>query len=162
MRRSLIAALLALGVVGATVSIAAADPPGPSVFGHATWNFASSINGDNVFTKAHFTAHALPHVDGHVHIKAVDTVDNSIYLEYTGQVDCLRVSGNEAWISGTITEEKGAVAGNRYFEWALDDGDDNGGQDLITVTRYSAPFSCSHNLVPLTPIQSGNVEVIGG
>lgn len=134
-------------------------PPGPSANGQGSLTVA----GDQ---QRRFAFHANTMPDG--------SVQGSGELTYTGgelkikfDINCLKVSGNTATMSGIITSVSGPQAANfpGYVEGALvvfqviDNGEgSNASPDQIS--RLGSGSDCNSGIILQTfPIEGGNIQV---
>lgn len=131
-------------------------PPGPSANGQGTLTLPGDIS-------RHFSFHANTMPD--------ESVKGSGVLTYTANqlkihfdINCLRVSGNTAWMSGVITKNDDAperVGWQIRFK-VVDNGEgSNANADEMTLMQLSPTLpDCSNQInIALSPIEGGNIQV---
>ncbi|PKA84345.1 hypothetical protein ATE92_2532 [Ulvibacter sp. MAR_2010_11] len=135
---------------------------GPSANGHGTLQLADiPVGGDD--GKRQFTFHAREKKNG--------DVSGSGVLKYTGggtdvrfDIDCLRVDGNTANMSGLVTQNSSdpSLEGTYHYFSVEDNGEGSGSSpDQITLfySGYSESYCLDDNPFPLYSIVGGNVQV---
>ncbi len=121
-----------------------------------------------------------PGYDGNFSLTAIQYSDGSVSGEYTDRfakgegfhavIDCVSVVGNEAWVSGWITQGEGTnpVTGEKeeFTGWPVaarvrDNGTSaNGPADQISWSQIGDPTSCAvHSDYPLYDMPQGQVEI---
>jgi hypothetical protein len=154
------AAVLATAVLcaAALAASAGASENGPSATGSGHfW-----VN-DELRT---FTFSALTHEDGTVTGEAQLDAHATDFSEHVS-VNCLEVDGNQAFISGTITDSSRPdfVGGTALFS-VQDNGEgSDAAPDRISLLASRGPGSplppldCNDHLPPNEPVEAGNVQV---
>jgi hypothetical protein len=149
-------AVFAAVVLGALalLGVAYADS-GPSANGHANLLIAGE--------EQTFSFHVRTMPDG--------TVEGTFQVKSRGQditahgvLDCLRVVGNTAHVSGVVTNSKEPIFGGATFVLftIVDNGEGEGAPpDLWSdIFLFFAPASCNlFGLPPVLPVEEGNFQV---
>jgi hypothetical protein len=131
---------------------------GPSASGHGNLTIAGELRT--------FSFTAVTHKDGSVTGEAqLDNRAQGVKLHLA--IDCLKVVGNTATVSGTVTEVSGPTViqvGWKSVFRVTDNGE--GGKsapDTISLVFSFAPpafIDCHSNFsVPMMPIEGGNIQV---
>jgi len=146
-----VAALVAAGLLLAARALAA--PPVHSARGGGTLQV-----GDVLDTIA-FTAE----VDADGNVKGEAEVQRRDHNEdFHVVIDCLSVSGNQAWLGGTITSasDPNRVGDHTQFS-VIDNGEGHGVTDMGSVPiSGGGPNSChNHPVFTMLPWTNGNVQV---
>jgi hypothetical protein len=129
----------------------------PSITGHG------NLTIDGGLQTASF--HAIQHHDG--------TITGSLVAKSRAQdirlfadIDCLRIVGNTADLSGYITQSDfpGLPVGYRVLFRGMDNGEGaNAPDDMmsdILIFLPTTPVDCNSNLnFPLFPVEEGNIQV---
>jgi hypothetical protein len=69
-------------------------------------------------------------------------------FNFSGQVKCLDVAGNQAAIGGVITRSSGVVsAGDKFLVFVVDNGEDPANPDIVSQT-YVLPSDAGNVTVP--------------
>lgn len=161
MRKILSVALVAC-VALLVVAASAFASPGPKATGGVEW-----LSG-NLDIHSEFTAQGTPdNAKGHVNVRAENVLTNDLFLDYKGTVDCLRVVGNVAYISGSIDKISGSGASgpngpSQYFLWAVEDNGEGAkatAPDAIFTIRSTSPLTCRANLTDRRDQVNGNIQV---
>ena len=117
-----------------------------------------------------------PGCDASFSLQAQEYADGSVSGQYTDQfghgnggfhavIDCLSVSGNQAWVSGVITHETFSGDGSFVGETVLTSVVDNGTSandplDQQSYSYISTDFSCTDQpTVDLFDVPQGQVKV---
>ena len=161
MRRTM-AVLAAVAVMLGTVAAIAFADPETHVKGNAQW-----FNGvDNVHAKFNGKIHDNDgSVKGHVEVAARDPNGNDLFIRYKGDITCIDVEGNTAWISGPIEKSKGSSSSDadNYFLWAMQDnskGPNGTPPDMGHTHRQAAPEDCNvHQVVPDQTVTKGDISI---
>jgi hypothetical protein len=147
-------AVCVAGALGA-IGVAAAGGSGPSANGHANL----VINGE----KQTFSFDAKEMPDGSDQ-GTFQVKSRGQDITAHGDIDCLRVDGNTATMSGVITKSKEPVFGGATFilVTVVDNGEGaDAPPDLWSdVTVFFTPESCDiASLVPDEIVEEGNIQV---
>jgi hypothetical protein len=160
MRRTLLTltlAVMALVLVPGTAS--AAPPGGPEARGHGTTT--------GVWEQFNFSARGTP-VDADGSIRVTDH-DTNTTVE--GEVDCLNVIGNDAYLSGAERHTEPGSLQLRFYAHAEDNGGPGGGKNSVDppdrfdvfVTGTLIFFHCSvPGFIEGLPLLRGDVRVDAG
>ena len=114
-----------------------------------------------------------PGCDGNYSFSAILYADGSVTGQFTdrfsggngihGVVDCVSVEGNEAWVSGVITQgdfEGDDLAGLPFSTRVVDNGSSATDIDLISTSHTGDETSCLEQAdFDLLPTAPGNVVV---
>lgn len=167
----LVVILVVAGTFG-LVSQSSAVSSEESASGHGTL-LAVDENGKTV--KRQFTFHARKSADGTVQGKVVlrnpafaGDDGKSFFLK--GDISCLQVVGNTAFLGGTPERINDANLNDAFFFTVQDNGEPGKGRDLISRVFFfdgdpattGNPQLCGPlQAFPLEPIESGNIQVRG-
>ena len=82
-------------------------------------------------------------------------------VEFHVEIDCLSVSGNQAWMEGVITESSDPGRVGSRVQWTVvDNGEGDGNVDRTSLPVAGSPGSCNqHPALTLIPWTNGNVQV---
>ena len=160
MRRTLLTLTLAALALALVPGGATAVPPGgPEARGHG------STTG--VFEHFNFSARGTPlDADGSIRV-----IDHETNTKVEGEVNCLNVIGNDAYLSGPITGTQPELFLRWFQAHAEDNGGPGGGQNRtdppdrfdIFVTAASFFFNCTTlGFAEGLPVQRGDVSVDAG
>lgn len=150
----LLAAVIATGITRSTSAMMPAS--GPSASGHGNLTVGGELRT--------FSFTAVTHKNGTVTGQAQlnnRAQDTRLHLD----IDCLRVVGNTATVSGIVTNTTDpTLEGFRGIFRVEDNGE--GANDppdrisLVFLFPPSVPLDCNSNLgLPLIPIEAGNIQV---
>src|SRR2546430_3573465 len=132
--------LVSLLALAMPVSLAAAKhAPVNHVFGDVTVEVPGStdqttfdVTGDPLSTAA----------TGSFHKHSVFSVEG-VEIDMTGAVDCLRVVGNTAYISGTLTASQGTLPPGTPFYQSVRDTSPDGTGDTVSATFLGPGLTCA-------------------
>ncbi len=129
MRKTLLTLTLTALALALVSGVATAVPPGgPEARGHG------STTG--VFEHFNFSAGGTPlDADGSIRV-----IDHETNTKVEGEVDCLNVIGNDAYLSGPITDTQPELFLRRFQAHAEDNGGPRGGKTART-RRIGSTFS---------------------
>ena len=150
-------AVFAVGVVPTrSTSVFAAGGNGPSANGHGNLTVGGELRT--------FSFHAITQRDDDVqgsvtlHNRSTDTFTKA-------DINCLRVVGNTAIMSGPITNSSNPVFEGRTAIFRVQDNGEGAnsppdGLSLLFIFPAGSTASCNINFVfPFMPIEGGNVQV---
>jgi hypothetical protein len=146
------AALASGGSAGGNGNVASATGSGQSTFGgeQRTFTFTASMAADGTVT-------------------GQAQLDNRAQgRKFHMSLDCLVVSGNKAWVSGTVTDS--TIPGDVGLTWDFEvvdngEGSKSAPDQISLVTIFTPQLPCTNSFVQsyldanTFPIDSGNVQV---
>ncbi|MBC7688518.1 MAG: hypothetical protein H7211_10105 [Aquabacterium sp.] len=131
-------------------------PPGPSANGQGSLTLG--------LESRRFAFHANTMPDGTVQGSGVLTYTTGD-LKITFDIDCMKVSGQTATMSGTVTRSDGSlpsvfVPGSKIFFRVIDNGEGaNDSPDQMSLL-YLTGIGCNSLFnPPVSPIEGGNIQV---
>jgi hypothetical protein len=150
--------LVALLALAMPVSLAAAKhAPVNHVFGDVTQDFPGEadqitfdVTGDPLSTAASGSYHR------HIVIQEGFEI---VEVDMTGVVDCLRVVGNTAHMSGVLTASIGTLPPGTPFYTSVRDTSPDGTGDTVAATFLGQGATCFLNEQPGRAIASGNIVI---
>lgn len=156
MRRML--SIVSAGVLIAGLSLLPAGAqPSPKATGGA--NYLTLASGVEYESHVSFVAMGTPDAaKGQVQAKNQGTGG----ADWHGVVDCYDQNGNEAWLSGRITnfrpgaEDSGATG---FFQVSVVDNGEPGVADMISARRADEAFDCEDRQSAMRTLTGGNIQV---
>ncbi len=148
------------GIAGDELSVSFAhQASGPSASGHGQFNTIGP-EGPELRT---FSFHARTHPDGTTR-GSYELTNRAQDVRIHGEIDCLRIVGNIAYMSGTNTKHTTpALEGLPSFFSVMDNGEGNNDPpDLISLlfTFLAGSITCNVPFVnPTFPVEGGNIQV---
>jgi hypothetical protein len=155
--------LIALLALAMPVSLATAKHvPVDHVFGDATLEFPASVPPVTEQTTFDVTGDPLSTAASGSFRKTI--IGDGVDIEMTGLVDCLRVVGDTAYISGTLTASKGTFPPGSPFYQSMRDTSPDGTGDTVSATFLGRPdvaptLTCEDTEPPEHVITSGNIVI---
>ena len=159
--RAFLFLLITLAVAG-SASLAQAEPP-QTVNPRSASGDTVVIRGPSVITH-HFHVIGKPlslAAVGSFQMRVVD--EGRVDIDFTGEVDCLKLVGKRAYMSGTIVASNNEDSVGRRFLTAVADNPPDGPGDWVGAVFEGPPGGCAGDIPtyvwPEFEITSGNVTV---
>jgi hypothetical protein len=148
-------AVLALAIP-VSLAEAKAKEPVNFVYGDATVDFP--LYGETVQDTFDVTGNALTFAASGFYRQHVLAV--GLDIDITGQVDCLSVVGNTAYLNGVLTESnRQDIPVGTPFYTSMTDTSPDGSGDIVGATYLNPGFTCAVSIPPEFVITSGNVVI---
>jgi hypothetical protein len=151
--------VLALAVLTCVFMAAAMCMAGPAPKATGAGAFVRTQDGMEIEARFNFEAHGE---QGNQPAKGWFKYHDSMGNKFTVEVQCVRVSGNDAFFSGPIVDyNMDEWEGMWLLVWVEDGGSPADGNDTIGGEMYDYDPECSPNLWPREywPVTNGNIVV---
>jgi hypothetical protein len=154
--------LLAAVVMFATVAHAAppAGRSGGKPVEQVSWGGKVASGPDTSQMSGNAKLRVSGDVDGQAEFHIVVGADTTTVHAI---VDCLSISGTQAWLSGTITHSNNPKLEGQSITWTVvDGGEPSEGVDFGAFSIFSQRIDCTiHPALTLLPWVEGNVQIHG-
>jgi len=156
MRRFLFTVAVLALAIPASLAEAKSKEPVNLVSGDATVEFP--LYGETVHDTFDVTGSGLTFAASGFYRQHV--LAEGLDIDLTGQVDCLNVVGNSAYMSGTLTaSNRPDIPVGTPFYTSMTDTSSDGSGDLVGATYLNPGFTCVVSIPPEFVITSGNVMI---
>lgn len=168
MRKAILTAFLAAGVLFATAGAAAGDPNGVVASASGGWSMSGTAAA-STFEIQPFTFNVRIYADGSVdgHFNYTQVRDG-VELTVKGSLDCAVIQGNQAWVGGVIEQSsRESLLGLDMWFQVQDNGEpgSDATPDMSSTIGAGAPGTGEQYCIDHPPVrfpffvEAGNLQV---